>query len=412
MVHRFDHEVASFHIVHQPDAPTMMTELADKAWFYEHAMAVHIRSSALSGFLSAIVENMVSSKSNRATPEEQAEAMRLLAGASGVESADMVIQLDKLVDHIASLPEAAMRFCNVSVADALSWLRCEEKVRAQFAAFLTNHGHRGYRELCMRDPAWGEDPTSLVQSMQAGARARLAGAATHHAHQASIDMASLSRGLRWLLPRAHNAVRRREHTKSHLVTVGHRFKLAFAHLGKLLVEEGSLPDADLVCFFTFNELPDFVATRDPAMVEKAKRRRNALPFQQRLSFPEISVGSPLPLQEQAAEIGDGKFAGRPASSGIVEGAARVAHTLSEAAELEPGEILVTPITDIGWTPYFSIIAGLVTDLGSAVSHGAVIAREYGLPCVVNSRVGTRIIKTGDRIRLDGDTGLVELLAKH
>ena len=106
---------------------------------------------------------------------------------------------------------------------------------------------------------------------------------------------------------------------------------------------------------------------------------------------------------------DGILHGRPASRGIVEGTVRVAHTLEEAAQLKPGEILVTPITDIGWTPYFSMIAGLVTDLGSAVSHGAVIAREYGLPCVVNSREGTRYLKTGERIRLDGDTGTVEKL---
>ena len=97
---------------------------------------------------------------------------------------------------------------------------------------------------------------------------------------------------------------------------------------------------------------------------------------------------------------------------MVEGSARVAHNLEEAAALQAGEILVTPITDIGWTPYFSMIAGLVTDLGSAVSHGAVIAREYGLPCVVNSRVGTRVIKTGDRIRLDGDSGVVEIITRQ
>ena len=76
---------------------------------------------------------------------------------------------------------------------------------------------------------------------------------------------------------------------------------------------------------------------------------------------------------------------------------------------EPGEILVTPITDIGWTPYFSMIGGLVTDLGSSVSHGAVIAREYGLPCVVNARQATRVFHSGDRVRLDGDGGIVTLL---
>ncbi len=410
VVNRFEGEVASFRVLHKPDATTMIDELTSKAWFYEHAMAVHIQSSALSGFFSAIIENMVSSRSNEATLEEQAEAMRLLAGASDVESAEMVFQLDALVERIAALSAAETQFGNAEPGDALAWLRSEPAISRDFEAFLAQHGHRGYRELCMRDPAWREDPTSLVQSMQAGTRARLGGAATRNAHHASVDMTGLSRGLRWLLPKAHNAVRRRERTKSHLVTVAHHFKLAFTHLGKLLVEEGSLPDADLVYFFTFEELPGFVTSQDPALLKQAQQRRDALPFQQRLSFPEISVGPAQPLKDQTADIGEGRIAGRPASSGIVEGTARVANTLSDAAKLQPGEILVTPITDIGWTPYFSMIAGLITDLGSAVSHGAVIAREYGLPCVVNSRVGTRVINTGDRVRMDGDTGIVEVLS--
>ena len=96
-------------------------------------------------------------------------------------------------------------------------------------------------------------------------------------------------------------------------------------------------------------------------------------------------------------------------------ASTVAHDKAEELKREnyyrlaPGEILVAPITDVGWTPYFSMIAGLVTDVGSAVSHGAVIAREYGLPAIVNTRTATRIINTGDRIRLDADTGTVTLL---
>ncbi|MGB1141952.1 MAG: PEP/pyruvate-binding domain-containing protein, partial [Halioglobus sp.] len=251
VVDRFDDEVANFHIRKCPDANTLMAELSDKAWFYEHAMAVHIQSSALSGFLSAIVENMVSSQANNATLEEQAEAMRLLAGASGVESADMVVQLDALMDRIATLPDARARLCEADTEAALDWLRTDTAISGHFDEFLACHGHRGYRELCMRDPAWGEDPQPLVQSMQAGVNARLSGAATHSAHNTGVDMEGLSRGLRWVLPKAHNAVRRREHTKSHLVTVAHRFKLAFARLGQLLVDEGALPDADLVYFFAF-----------------------------------------------------------------------------------------------------------------------------------------------------------------
>ena len=94
---------------------------------------------------------------------------------------------------------------------------------------------------------------------------------------------------------------------------------------------------------------------------------------------------------------------------MVEGYARVATTIEEAAALQPGEILIAPITDIGWTPYFNVISGLATDVGSAVSHGAVIAREYGLPAIVNLRQATKQFKTGDKVRLDADKGVLTLL---
>jgi len=390
----------------------MWAELAARSWFFEHCMAVHIQSSALSGFLCAVVESMVSGRSSHSTGEDQAEAVRLLSGASGVESALMLEQLDVLLDRIAAHPDVRTSFRQVPVDQALVWLRATPGLAEDFASFMAAHGHRGYRELCMRDPSWGDDPYALIQSMQAAVHARLVTGGHRQLHTAGIDWPSLSRGLRWILPRAHNAIRRREHTKSQLVQVAHYFKLGFRRLGELLASEGRLPDADLVHFFSFDELPDFVAAPSAAAVVRAVARRDAFAFQQRFEFPEISVGMPQPLEPQQVDMADGILFGRPASRGVVEGSARVAHTLAEAALLQPGEILVTPITDIGWTPYFSMIAGLVTDLGSAVSHGAVIAREYGLPCVVNTRQGTRFIATGDLIRLDGDTGKVELLAGH
>ncbi|MBW2232547.1 MAG: hypothetical protein JRH17_19330 [Deltaproteobacteria bacterium] len=119
----------------------------------------------------------------------------------------------------------------------------------------------------------------------------------------------------------------------------------------------------------------------------------------------------MPEPEQPEEAGETESViwGKPVSRGRAEGRARVVRTLEEAEALEPGEILVAPVTDVGWTPYFAIISGLVTDVGSAVSHGAVVAREYGLPAVLNTRHATRTLKTGDRIRLDGDLGRVEVL---
>jgi pyruvate,water dikinase len=410
VVERFARELEQFQLEERPTSAAMWDEIAAKSWFFDHAMAVHIQSSALSGFLCAIVENMVSGGSNDSTVQEQAEAVRLLAGASEVESALMLEQLDELLDQVARHPDAEQCFQHAAVEEATAWLRATPDLGQLFERFLRMHGHRGYRELCMRDPSWGDELTPLIQSMQAAVHARLLTGGHRELHSETIQWSALGRGLRWILPRAHNAIRRREHTKSQLVELAHRFKRAFRCLGERMAAEGLLPDADLVFFFTTGELPALLAAPDSTAVQHAIGRRRALDFQQQLEFPEISVGLPQPLELQLIDRGDGVLQGRPASRGVVEGVVRVAHTLQEAAALEAGEILVTPITDIGWTPYFSLIGGLVTDLGSSVSHGAVIAREYGLPCVVNTRQGTRFLETGNRVRLDGDTGTVTLLA--
>lgn len=408
-VERFGADLDRFVIDGVADSAAMWDEIAGKSWFFDHAMAVHIQSSALSGFLNAIVESMVSGRSDASTVAEQAEAVRLLAGASGVESAVMLEELDDLVDLVAQHPEVDRRFHGVPAEDAMVWLRATPGLAGGFEGFLGRHGHRGYRELCMRDPSWSDDPTPLIQSMQAAVHARVVTGGRRLVHPAAIDRSELGRGLRWILPKAHDAIRRREHTKSQLVDLAHRFKQAFRHLGDRMESEGLLPDADLVNFITTGELSSFIADPQPAVVQQARARRDALDYQHLLEFPEISVGLPQPLEPRTTDLADGALQGRPASRGVAEGVVRVAHTLEDAAALQPGEILVTPITDIGWTPYFSLIGGLVTDLGSSVSHGAVIAREYGLPCVVNTRQGTRVLQTGNRVRLDGDTGIVTLL---
>jgi phosphohistidine swiveling domain-containing protein len=407
-VRKFDAEMESFRLQSALNSRDAWREIASKAGFFEHAMAVHIRSSALSGFLCALVENIVSRTPNDSTGAEQGRAAALLGGATGVESAVMLQQLDALADRVADEPGATAGFVDATPEQALAWMRSRPETASALSEFLRTHGHRGYRELCMRDPSWADEPAQLVHSLQAAVRSRIAGHRHHEGSRRHAALPGINGVLGWLLPRAHDAIRRREHTKSHLVRSAHRFKVAFRRLAELLVQEGTLPDADLLFFFTMDELEAVVSTSRPELVSIAQARRAAFGYQQRLEFPEICTGSPSPLEEMPAHVSNGVLQGRPASGGIVEGKARVAHTLEEAALLQPGEILVTPITDIGWTPYFSVIAGLVTDLGSSVSHGAVIAREYGLPCVVNTRNGTRAIKTGDHLMLDGYDGTVRL----
>jgi pyruvate,water dikinase len=204
-------------------------------------------------------------------------------------------------------------------------------------------------------------------------------------------------------------VRNREATKSRLVLATARFKAAYRQLGRALASRRRLEDEDLVFFLTHVELGVVSRGRSPELARIAAARRDALPFQMGLVFDEVVRGRPEPHEAEPPVDTAGTLVGQPVSRGVVSGFARVVRTLEEASEIRRGEILVAPITDVGWTPYFAAIAGLATDIGSAVSHGAVVAREYGLPAVVNLRHATRRFKTGDRVLLDGERGVLRLL---
>lgn len=416
VIAEFCERAASFRPPTTGSSEAMVKALDDAQPFLSEAMAVHLQSSTTSGFASNILQAIISG-GQESTHAEEAEAANLMAGASGVESAVLVDQLDAIVDAIAVHIECRQQFVEASPEQALRWLSSNEAggLKGRFEAFLERHGHRSYRELCMRETSWADDTEQLIATMQASVNARLAGVQAA-AKPDPVDLSTLSRGLRWILPKAHNAVRRRESTKSLLVDITNRFKQSYRALGEQLVSEQKLADADQIFFFTHDELVTFVTrlSSDPEQClhwqHKVQKRRVALDYQNRLDFDEICIGNPKPIERNhAAGDAEGEIVGRPVSLGCIEATARVAFSVAEAAQLQPGEILVAPITDVGWTPYFSMIAGLITDVGSAVSHGAVIAREYGLPAIVNTRVGTSRIKTGDRVRLDANTGVVVVL---
>ena len=408
---RFEH----FKVVDHDNSLHMMEEMEKQFPWLLEADEVHLRSSAYSGLMEGVIQGIVSGGTKNPTQEQaaalQGEAARLLAGAENVESAVMLQQLDHVVDLIATDKEQGHWFRNCSSEEGLAWLESESGAAGKaFKRFLQDHGHRGYRELCVREKAWREQPQQVVTTMQAAIASRLNGAYRPNLSN-RVDTSQLNRALQWLLPAAHKAIRQREETKSMLVEATYRLKRGYRHLGELLVSEGHLEDADLVYFFSREELADYCRAPNPEAAERAVLRRRTLEFQQHLEFEDIHVGfaSPIELQETAAADAN-QLVGRPVSRGVVEGRARVAVTLEQAAGLQPGEILVSHITDIGWTPYFSLIAGLATDVGSAVSHGAVIAREYGLPAIVNLRTATKTIQTGDLIRLDADHGVLTRLA--
>jgi len=408
LLEEFDRRLRYMHVRYADDSIAMEEEVSGKFHWLVEGCATQLRTTAGCSVLEGVVQGIISKGKQPATPEQQAEVVGLLAGAENVESAMLVEHLDEVIDLISVQPRAREEFQQADPGDALAWLESDASGAASlaFGDFLKHHGHRSYRELCVREKAWVDEPEKLVASMQSAVAARYQGG--HHARPVEpVDVGQLGWLLRVILPITQRAISRRERNKSMLVEVTHRLKRGYRHLGDLLVEEGKLPDADLVFFFDQKELKKFVNEPSADQVAHAIERRKALAFHEKMEFAEIYVGRPEPVVwRPTASDAEGELVGRPVSRGVVEGLARVAMTIEEAADLQPGEILIAPITDVGWTPYFSLIAGLATDVGSAVSHGAVIAREYGLPAIVNLGSATKVFKTGDRVRLDADKGVL------
>ena len=127
-----------------------------------------------------------------------------------------------------------------------------------------------------------------------------------------------------------------------------------------------------------------------------------------MDFDDIYIGKPI--ADHCDETpDDGLLRGVPVSNGTCEGVVRVIYTAEDANQLQKGEIMVARFTDIGWTPYYSVVNGLITEIGSSLSHGAVVAREYGLPTIVNVKGATKLLKNGDRISMDASKGIVTIV---
>ncbi|MBW2464627.1 MAG: pyruvate, water dikinase [Deltaproteobacteria bacterium] len=401
--------IAELHFPESDTAAAAWQEIDRRFHFIYDAMHYHLISSASSGVLTPTLLGVMAG-GNDASEADHAAVAALLAGADDIESADIIAGAERIQERIAPHPNADAAFTHAEPEAALEWIRSPEagEARHEFERYLQRHGHRAIKELELRQPEWREDPIPLIRSLQVPLRQRVAGS-TKPQRPDRAPTPKVGRATALLTRMARQAVRSREETKSGLVAVTTSFKEAYRGLAKHLVREGLLPDRDAVFFLTHEELGRLTRSAEAGLAATALARREAFAQQESYEFPDVFQGEPprLCLDLEVADS-EGIVRGAPVSRGRVVGMARIVRSLEEAEGLERGEILIAPITDVGWTPYFSLISGLVTDIGRAVSHGAVVAREYGLPAVVNTRIGTRVFKTGDRVVLDGELGIVRL----
>jgi pyruvate,water dikinase len=187
------------------------------------------------------------------------------------------------------------------------------------------------------------------------------------------------------------------------------FKKAFLEEAKILVQKGHLQEEKDVFYIGFWELYDAIQ-KDSSLVDLVHKRKEEYEHYRKLGTPRVltSDGEEIKAGYKIENIPEGALVGMPVSSGIVEGIAKVIKDPAKAS-VNKGEILVAPFTDPGWTPLFINATGLVMEIGGLLTHGTVVAREYGIPAVVGITDATKKIKTGQKIRVDGNTGMVIIL---
>ncbi len=299
-------------------------------------------------------------------------------------------------------------------------------VRAALDDFLAAYGMRGVGEIDITRPRWVEQPGALVPTvlghvrhLAPGERARVV--ARGRAEAAAAERRVLDR-LAALPDGAAKAAEAKGHIDRLRATIGYReypkhemvsryalYKAAMVREAAGLVGPGGLCAADDAFFLRFDELEAAVATGrvDRALIAQ---RQAAYRAHKTLVPPRVltSDGEMVRGRYRRDDAPAGALVGLPVSSGTVEGRARVLSRMADA-DLAPGDILVTRHTDPSWSPVFVRVAGLVTEVGGLMTHGAVVAREVGLPAVVGVQGATQMIQDGQMIRLNGTAGWVELL---
>ncbi|MCV7412390.1 hypothetical protein AWC05_17400 [Mycobacterium florentinum] len=283
---------------------------------------------------------------------------------------------------------------------------------------VAEHGYHGPLEGEVASRVWREDPEPLRRIITA--YADRSDDESPIAHNARVR-AALPRAQREViaaLPPAHRASARvvlalaartlpmRGVGKAAFVQAIDVSRAAARRLGQLYAEQGRLDDPQDIFYLTLAELRSGLPRGARDLVDARRSRREDY---RRIRLPHSWRGTPDPVDEvqERAVVGD-VISGVGASAGRVEGTVRIV-TDPSFADVEPGEILVSHTTDPSWASIMFVSAALVVDIGGVISHAAVVARELGIPAVVNTRHGTELLRDGDRVRVDGAAGTVELL---
>ena len=344
-------------------------------------------------------------------------------------TSEMGLELLNVADVIRPYPEVIAYLKTVkdeNFLDELVKFDGAKKIQDSINAFLNKYGMRCSGEIDITRTRWSEKPTTLLPVILSNIKNFEPNAGPRRFEQGRREALEKEQELLdrlKLLPdgeqkaeetkRMINLVRNysgyREYPKYGIVSCYFIYKQALLKEVEKLVHDNIIHEKDDFYYLTFEELREVVQTNkvDYQVINKRKAEYR---LYEKLTPPRVitSDGEIITGRYKRENLPAGAIVGLAVSSGIIEGRARVILSM-EDADLEEGDILVTTFTDPSWTPLFVSIKGLVTEVGGLMTHGAVIAREYGLPAVVGVENATKLIKDGQRIRVHGTEGYVEIL---
>ena len=341
----------------------------------------------------------------------------------------MGLALLDVADVIRSRPDVVAFLQHVEdegFLDEMAKLAGGREARDAVRAFLDKYGMRCVGEIDITKPRWSERPITLVPVILGNIKNFAPGAADRRFEQgrqeawkkkqellerlrALPDGERKAEEVKRMIDRVRTFTGYREYPKYSMVRRYFVYKHALLDEAERLVQQGMLCEKEDIFFLTFQEFHDVVRT-NLVDHELIRRRKDAFSSYQALTSPRVltSEGEVVAGAYRRDDLPTGALVGLPVSAGTVEGRARVILDMAEA-DVEPGDILVTAHTDPSWSPLFVAITGLVTEVGGLMTHGAVIAREYGLPAVVGVEHATRLIPDRQRIRVNGTDGYLEIL---
>ena len=386
-----------------------------KAFLFE----CRVNVNAYSGVIAILIW-----KSKEVSMEHLADMALLLSSCKTLISAEIPRFVHDLSKRIAK-SDFKDQFLDTSLENCDSFLRNSDdaSLRSDYISFMERHGHRGTRESEFMEKSWSQDPRGLMHavkliiskgSFQEKNKTCQTISELVDSLQTNMDRFQKMLLKTFLVQKTIDGINGRELAKSYMTKVTHIFKQAYWRLAEMMVRESRLPEPDLLFFLTHGEIGELIKHRSSKLVRLSKRRRRILPEMNKLKYPKVNFGLPQPVQKEnpkCQQLPSLTLQGMPVGRGRAEGRACVINSVTEAGRLSERDVLICKYTDASWTAYFPLISGLVTERGGLLSHGAVIAREYGIPCIVNTTDATEMIVTGDNVVLDGTAGTISKVSR-